>query len=99
MTAGISGMLAEEDGCLRVSGPSGTGGAAIVWQKDVLRIERRGNTVNIFNEGGATIATWRLGDEIQGGGGYTSAQIADDHAGARFSERCEGPYFLMGIVE
>ena len=99
MTAAISGILAEEDGCLRITGPSGTGGDAIVWQKDVLRIERRGDMVDIFDRSDAPLATWRLGDTIRGGGGEIRAQTADDHAGAGFSERCPGPYWLLGMVQ
>ena len=103
MTAGISGTFIEEDGCLRVIGSSGTGGSAIVWQKEVLEIERRGDVVDIYaggvRDGEAPVATWRLGDAIRGGGGGIRAQTADDHAGAGYSERCEGPYFLLGSVD
>ncbi len=99
MTAGISGTFIEEDGCLRVTGQSGTGGDAIVWQKEVLEIERRGDAFDIFKPSGTRIATWRLGDEIRGGGGSIRRRIADEHAGAGFSERCEGPYFLLGLVD
>ena len=100
MAAAIGGILIEEDGCLRVAGPSGTGGDAIVWQKDVLRIERRRDTVDIFGAvSGTPITTWRLGDTIRGGGGLTGPQVADEHVGAGFSERCEGPYFLMGAAK
>ena len=99
MTARISGTFIEEDGCLRVTGPSGTGGDAIVWQKEVLEIERRGDAVDIFKPNGTRITTWRLGDKIRGGGGSISRRIVDEHAGAGFSERCEGPYFLLGLVD
>ncbi len=104
MAAEISGFLEEEDGCLRITGPSGTGGDAIVWQKDVLAIERRGDTVDIYagevSDGEAPIASWRLGDPIIGGGGYLHSRthVVDEHAGPGFREMCEGPYFLLGSV-
>ena len=102
--AEISGILVEVDGCLRITGPSGTGGSAIVWQKDVFRIERRGDTVDIYrggvSEGEAPIASWRLGDPLIGGGGVIRRpEVVDNHAGVGFSERCEGPYWLLGSVQ
>lgn len=107
MAAAISGILVEEDSCLRVdrypNPGSITPSTTIVWQKHVLTIERRGDLVDIYkgevSDGEAPIASWRLGDEIIGGGGSISRRIADEHAGAGFSERCEGPYFLLGDVE
>ena len=106
MAAEISGFLEEENGCLRVRIYPNPGSkaptTAIVWQKDVLAIERRGDTVDIYagevSDSEAPIASWQLGDEIRGGGGSISRRIADEHAGAGFSERCEGPYFLVGDV-
>ena len=103
MAAEIEGILIEEDGCLRITGASGTGGDAIVWQKDVLRIERQGDEVLIFKSRRpdappTPTAIWRLGDTVRGGGGMTRAEIADDHVGAGFSDRCEEPYFLMGVA-
>ncbi len=106
MAAEISGFLGEENGCLRVRRHPNPGSkaptTAIVWQKDVLAIERQGDTVDIYagevSDGETPIASWRLGDEIRGGGGSISRQIADEHAGAGFSETCEGPYFLVGDV-
>lgn len=101
MGAEISGILVDEDGCLRVDTRPGTNveKKVIVWQKDVLSIERRGIAVDLFGGGETPITTWRLGDEIRGGGGSISRQIAGEHAGAGFSERCEGPYFLLGSVD
>ena len=99
MAAAIGGSLAEEDGCLRINRSRDSIGSAIVWQKDVLRIERRGDMVDIFDRSEAPIATWRLGDMIRGGGGSIGPEVADLHAGAGFSERCEGPYFLLGSVD
>ena len=100
MAAKFEGILIEEDGCLRTT--DSTGGDAIVWQKDVLAIKRRGDTVDIYkgevDDGEDPIASWRLGDLLIGGGGAISPEIADEHAGAGFSERCEGPYFLLGSV-
>ena len=97
-TALAYGTLIEEDGCLRITGSSGTGGTGIVWQKDVLEVERRGDTVRIF-AGDRQLVTWRLGDEIRGGGRGADAQLADEHAGTGFSERCPGPYWLLGSVD
>ena len=98
----IEGILAEEDGCLRIT-ESGTGGDAIVWQKDVFSIERRGDAVlivDLFGTNGQPSPTviWRLGDMIRAAGGTTGLQGADDHAGAGFSERCAGPYSLVSMV-
>ena len=106
MAAEISGFLEEENGCLRVRRHPNPGSkaptTAIVWQKDVLAIER-GDRVDIYagevSDSEAPIASWQLGDEIRGGGGSISRRIADEHAGAGFSERCEGPYFLVGSVD
>ncbi len=102
MAAQVGGILIEEDGCLRTTDSSGTAGKAIVWQKDVLTIERQEDTVNIYqgeiSDGEAPIASWRLGDLVIGGGGMIGPEIADEHAGAGFSERCEGPYSLIGSV-
>ena len=96
LAAAIGGSLIEEDDCLRIGDSSGSD--AIVWQKDVLEVERQGNTFQII-EGDKQPVTWRLGDEIRGGGGSISRRIADEHAGAGFSERCEGPYFLLGSLD
>ena len=99
---GIEGKLSEVGGCLRIDGSSGSIGYAIVWQKDVLEIERRGDTVDIYkgevSDGEAPIASWRLGDPLIGGGRPIGPEIADEHAGTGFSERCEGSYWLMGSV-
>lgn len=99
MTAEVGGILAEENGCLRIT--DSTGGDAIVWQKDVLKIERQGDTLLIarLHDENAQTVTWKLGDMVRGGGGEIRAQIADDHAGAGFSERCPGPYFMVGTVK
>ncbi len=101
--AGIEGILIEEDGCLRIDGSSESIGYAIVWQKDVLAIERRGDTVDIYkgeiSDGETPIASWRLGDPLFGGGRTIGPEIADEHAGVGFSERCEGPYWFMGSIE
>ena len=104
LAADISGILVEEDGCLRISGGS-TGGWAIVGQKTIYdRIERRGDEV-LFgrvnpSDGTTTIkAILRLGDEIDGGGGGVRPEIADLHEGAGFSERCPGPYWLLGNIK
>lgn len=99
MTAAIGGILVEENGCLRITDP--TGGDAIVWQKDVLKIERQGDTLLIarLHDENAQTVTWKLGDMVRGGGGEIRARIADDHAGAGFSERCPGPYFMVGTVK
>ena len=98
----IEGKLSEVGGCLRINGSPGSKGDAIVWQKDVLAIERRGDTVDIYagevSDGEAPIASWRLGDLLIGGGRTIGPEIADEHAGAGFSERCEGPYWFMGSV-
>ena len=96
MAARIGGILTEEDGCLRITGSDSDSGTAIVWQKDALEVERRGDTFQIIK--GDQSVTWRLGDEIVGGGGGIRARIADEHAGAGFSERCPGPYWLLGMV-
>ena len=102
MAAKVGGILIEEDGCLRITDSSGIGGNAIVWQNDVLAIEWQGDTVDIYkgevDDGEAPIASWRLGDLVIGGGGVIRPEIADEHAGAGFSERCEGPYSLIGSV-
>lgn len=104
LTAGIEGILSEEDECLRIVGPgSDYGGVALVWQKDIFNIERRGDAVLIVdlhppNGPPAPTVIWRLGDMIRAGGAKSSSQGADDHAGAEFSERCEGPYWLVSMV-
>ena len=101
MTAEIGGILAEEDGCLRITDSSGTGGDAIVWQKDIFEIERRGNMLliaDLYDENAQPV-TWQLGDMVRAGGGEIRAQTADVHAGAGFSERCPGPYWIVGMVE
>ena len=98
----IEGKLSEVDGCLRINGSPGSIGDAIVWQKDVLAIERRGDTVDIYagevSDGEAPIASWRLGDPLIGGGRSIGPEIANEHAGTGFSERCEEPYWLMGSI-
>ena len=104
MAAEIEGILIEEDGCLRING-SRPASRAIVWQKDVLAVERQGDAllIDVLGYGPdrqpLPTITWRLGDEIRGGGGLTGAQVADEHAGAGFSERCEGPYWLLGAAD
>ena len=95
LAAAIGGSLIEEDGCLRIGDSSGSN--AIVWQKDVLEVERQGNTFQII-KGDKQPVTWRLGDEIRSGGGFIGSEVADEHAGAGFSERCPGPYWLLGMV-
>ena len=69
MTAEIGGILAEEDGCLRITDSSGIGGDAIVWQKDIFEIERRGNMLliaDLYDENAqpVTLATWGHGQEL-----------------------------------
>ena len=103
IVGGVFGTLVEKGGCLRLAGSSGTGGYAIVWQKDIFNIERRGDAVlivDLFGPSGRPSPTviWRLGDEIRAAGGETSSEGADDHAGAGFSERCPGPYTLVSMV-
>ena len=103
--AQIEGILTEENGCLRVTSdhdrePQGRG---LVWQNPLFNIERRGDNVLIVdlfgpNRQPAPTVIWRLGDMIRGGGGVIGPAGADDHAGAGFSERCTGPYFLVSMV-
>ena len=104
--ARTEGNLSEVDGCLRINGSPGSIGDAIVWQKDVLTVERRGDTVDIYagiyagnvSDGESPIASLRLGDSLIGGGRGIGPEMADEHAGAGFSERCPGPYWLLGMV-
>ena len=108
-TSELTGILTEEDGCLRVKAdydPPKSQGRALVWQKDIFEVERRADTlviVDLFGQNGqpSSPVTWRLGDMIRGGGGVIdgpSDDFVDDHAGAGFSERCAGPYFLVSMV-
>ena len=106
--AQIEGILTEENGCLRVTSDHDREpqGRALVWQKPLFKIERRGDNVlivDLFGPNGQPSPTvvWRLGDMIRGGGGEIegpSYDYLDDHAEAGFSERCAGPYFLVSIV-
>ena len=103
--AQIEGILTEENGCLRVTSDHDREpqGRALVWQKPLFNIERRGDNVLIVdlfgpNRQPAPTVIWRLGDMIRGGGGVIGPAGADDHAGAGFSERCAGPYFLVSMV-
>ncbi len=105
-TAELAGVLTEENGCLRVTSDHypEPQGRALVWQKSLFNIERRGVNVlivDLFGPNGQPSPTvvWRLGDMIRGGGGMTGSQGADDHAGTGFSERCAGPYFLVSMVQ
>ncbi len=105
MTAELIGTLTEENGCLRVTSREGSESMALVWQKDTyFNIERQEDLVLIVdqfdpNDRPPPTVMWRLGDMVRGGGGMTGAQVSDEHAGAGFSERCPGPYFLVGSVE
>ena len=105
-TAEIEGILTEENGCLRVTSDHDREpqGQALVWQKSLFNIERRGDNVLIVdlfgpNRQPAPTVIWRLGDMIRGGGGVIGPAGADDHTGAGFSERCVSPYFLVSMVE
>ena len=105
VAAQIEGILTEENGCLRVTSDHDREpqGRALVWQKPLFKIERRGDNVLIVdlfgpNRQPAPTVIWRLGDMIRGGGGVIGPAGADDHAGAGFSERCAGPYFLVSMV-
>ena len=109
VTSLLTGILTEEDGCLRVKAdydPPNSQGRSLVWQKDIFEVERRADTlviVDLFGQNGqpSPPVTWRLGDMIRGGGGAIdgpSDDFVDDHAGAGFSERCAGPYFLVSMV-
>ena len=103
LTAELSGILTEEDGCLRVIGPDSYSPAP-VWHKEIFKTERREDAVLIVEllpngqQSQSPTVVWRLGDMISGGGGATSSEGADDHAGAGFSERCAGPYFVVHSV-
>ena len=101
LTAEIDGILVNEGGCLRVKG-SDSYSRAPVWHKEIFKTERRGDAVLIVelspNGQPSPAVIWRLGDMIRGGGGATSSEGADDHAGAGFSERCAGPYFVVHSV-
>ena len=102
LTAEIDGILAEEDGCIRVIEPHSES-TAVVWHKEIFKTERLGDAVLIVDLLGpngqpSPTVIWRLGDMIRGGGGATSSEGADDHAGAGFSERCAGPYFVLHSV-
>ena len=99
----IEGILAEENDCLRIT-ESGTGGDAIVWQKEVFGIERRRDAVlivDLFGSNGQPSPTviWRLGDEISAAGRVITSEGADEHAGAGFSEKCPGPYWMVSRVQ
>ena len=102
LTAEIDGILAEEDGCIQVIEPHSES-TAVVWHKEIFKTERLGDAVLIVDLLGpngqpSPTVIWRLGDMIRGGGGATSSEGADDHAGAGFSERCAGPYFVVHSV-
>ena len=103
IAAEVTGILTEDNDCLRINATPGSIGYAIVWQKDVFSVERRGNAVLIVDLNPpvgppSPTVIWRLGDEIFAGGGATTPEGADYHAGAGFSERCAGPYSLVSMV-
>ena len=103
VTAKLDGILAEENGCLRVIVPYSERSRALVWQKDIFKIERRGDAVLIVdlnppNGRPSPTVIWRLGDMIRAGGGASGPEGADRHAGAGFSERCAGPYFMVSML-
>ncbi len=102
VAAEVTGILTEDNDCLRVVRPH-TESRALVWQKDVFSVERRGNAVLIVDLNPpvgppSPTVIWRLGDEIFAGGGATTPEGADYHAGAGFSARCADPYSLVSMV-
>ena len=94
MEALIMGTLVlDEQGCLRVTGPEGTGGDLIIWHQG-FTVEVDGETITVLNEEGLAVA--RVGEPFEAGGGGGGA--APEIPGVPI-EACPGPYWILGSIE
>jgi hypothetical protein len=98
----VSGILVEEDGCLRIYEDWETDrpSRAIVWQKHLFDISRVEDEIRIVdrevgNQENPTV--WKLGEHIRTSGGESGGP--GDYGYTEFQERCEGPFTFVSGAE
>ncbi len=91
MLALLEGKLVLEDGCLRADN------YLLVWPYG-FSISADGKVIQIVDNTGKPIA--RVGDKIKlsGGGGEMPREIIANYSKELPSDRCSGPYWIVGQV-
>ena len=95
MTADLKGELALEDGCLRVD--TGYENYLLVWPYG-FSLSTEGGVIQIMDDTGRPIA--HVGDKLKvgGGGGEMVGEIIAGYSAQLPSDRCSGPYWIVGEV-
>ncbi|WFG34188.1 hypothetical protein GKN94_00300 [Candidatus Lucifugimonas marina] len=100
--AAVGGILVERESCLRFADDenSDAPSKAIIWQKDVFKIERVGDELHIVdldfgNPDSPTV--WKIGERVSTSGGEFT--FWEQVASAEFLDRCIGPYVFVSGAE
>ena len=91
--AQIEGKLVLEDGCLRVTRPSGYG-HLLIWPQRV-RLSVDGGDILIIGDEGVLFS---VGDDIRIGGGEVPLYHVQTLVEQSIPEECLGPYWLVGDI-
>ncbi len=89
MDALLVGELVLEDDCLRV------GDDLLVWPH-VFSVSTEDGVIQIIDDNGQPIM--RVGDKIKLGGGEMSSEHIAKYSAELPSDRCSGPYWIVGEV-
>ena len=89
MLALLKGQLVLVNGCLRVDN------YLLVWPHG-FSISTDGEVIQIIDNTGKPIV--RVGDQVKLGGGERPSEFVAQYSAALPSNRCSGPYWIVGEV-